>query len=748
MFFFLDYVRVQDTKDVEENTENTLMELTKEKSDNISLTLSRIQAENENISEWMAQFIDADVSDKLNEEYTKRSDGTIIRKSKGRENLPSSNIFVSTKNKDEKTIIEDINRTELVDDQLHNLIYNEPIIKWTYIVTKSNLLRVSPFFSMDAFEEGHSQIEDVFYQDVINNEGDSVWTKPYEDYLGSGLVITCSKSIKDKDNKIYGVACADINISSFKNMFFANSQLGDTGDLIIVDDIGNIIYHPKYEASDLDKGVVFSKSIYDEYDNEGDKNAIKKAISKEGFYKSTNVGNDKIITSNRIENTPMILLMVVDKESYLSNKTLGNDVFNVYIVFDLFVLLLLVFILYIKFSRPMNKIIGSAEKISEGDFDIINEISTNNLSGFSEINQLQSAFISMNNSMNKYILELLEKNNEISSIINTMNSSIIVIDENKDILIMNEETKKRSTYSEKEKKCYKLLYNRDKRCEDCIYENIVESKKICETNNIINNRYYRNVYYPIIDSIDNVKKIVIVSEDYTERLIVKKSLQQSEKMAGIGQLATSIAHELKNPLQTMKGALYVLEYNDSNKNAEEIKSIKNAILESEKVIDTLLDFSGINNKTNKEVNIVKIIDEVILLTRKDRIKHGIDISKDVDIGNFKINGNIEVIKIAVQNLVINAIHAVDNGGEIKIKVKNSKGKIYISVIDNGKGIIQENKNDIFNPFETTKENSGGTGIGLWITKKLISKIDGNIYINEDNKDETEIVIELIATERD
>ena len=230
-----------------------------------------------------------------------------------------------------------------------------------------------------------------------------------------------------------------------------------------------------------------------------------------------------------------------------------------------------------------------------------------------------------------------------------------------------------------------------------------------------------------------------MSHSITLDILAEKELQQMEKMAGIGQLSAAIVHELKNVLARIKGAAYVLELTgESTENSEELDTINSAISEAENVITTLLDFSR-KTSTDKKINVESIINQILLLSNKDIISKGIDVELRSDGDSILYSDGIEALKVILQNLILNAIQASEEGGHIWIRIQKTDSEMSIGVKDDGPGIQIEPKEKIFEPFVTTKEK--GNGIGLWITRRMTESLGGGINI-EETEDTTEFVIRI------
>lgn len=234
--------------------------------------------------------------------------------------------------------------------------------------------------------------------------------------------------------------------------------------------------------------------------------------------------------------------------------------------------------------------------------------------------------------------------------------------------------------------------------------------------------------YPL--SLENQNKgLVIIIEDITEINKIKQQMQRNDKLAAVGELATGIAHEIRNPLaiikmiaQTMRGEL------KENKEAiHELEVIDEEVERANKVIKSLMEFGKPSNNEKKHYLIDEIIDDVLIIVNKYISQHNVKIFyKRVETPYTKLDK--EQLKQAFVNLIFNAVDAMPNGGELILSTEYSPEKwIKVSFQDNGEGIAEKNIDKIFSPFFTTKDE--GTGLGLSIVHRIIEDHNGIIKVS-------------------
>ena len=223
-------------------------------------------------------------------------------------------------------------------------------------------------------------------------------------------------------------------------------------------------------------------------------------------------------------------------------------------------------------------------------------------------------------------------------------------------------------------------------------------------------------------------------------------LVRSEKLAAIGQLAASVAHELRNPLGVMKNIVYyfnLLKWDKDNLNRIDIKDItKNlTILSSEidnadKVISDLLEFTNIKKPVLHKENINIIVKETL---NRLQISDSIELMLELDsLPNISVDALH--IRQVFDNIIINALQAMERGGELKIKTSQQVDFIMISFTDTGSGIPEENLERIFEPLFTTKAK--GTGLGLSVCTSLIEKHKGKLEVKSEAGKGTTFIVYL------
>ncbi len=235
--------------------------------------------------------------------------------------------------------------------------------------------------------------------------------------------------------------------------------------------------------------------------------------------------------------------------------------------------------------------------------------------------------------------------------------------------------------------------------------------------------------FPLDDSSSEFSNILIMVKDITQLRLSESQILQKNKMAAVGQLAAGVAHEIRNPLGLIRNYSYILKNNlyDDEKVKKSINIIEDSVEKSSNIIDNLLNFSRISSDRCEKINLRRFITKIIDLEKKTLEKNNIDYkivcSKDIICCTSQ-----ESLKHIFVNLISNSIDALPNGGLIRIQCNKNDGMLSIKFSDNGTGISEENLENIFNPFFTTKQVGKGTGLGLYITYNEVQKYGGAIRV--------------------
>lgn len=218
-----------------------------------------------------------------------------------------------------------------------------------------------------------------------------------------------------------------------------------------------------------------------------------------------------------------------------------------------------------------------------------------------------------------------------------------------------------------------------------------------------------------------------------------QELLRADKLKAVGILAAGMAHEIKNPLASLKGMTQILPENlkDPEFVGKYAEMVPRQLDRLNLIVEDLLKLGKPPRFAKVELDPNKVLEEVISF-QKDRCeKKGIRISKELSEG-LKIKADPQQLHQAFLNLLLNAMESMPDGGELKIQSAKRKDKICIEFSDTGKGIPLKDLKNIFDPFFTTKE--GGTGMGLAVVYRMIKGHGGEIEVASKENEGTKFTI--------
>jgi len=246
--------------------------------------------------------------------------------------------------------------------------------------------------------------------------------------------------------------------------------------------------------------------------------------------------------------------------------------------------------------------------------------------------------------------------------------------------------------------------------------------------------YGGNIYeidiYPLQPEGDETTQLLIILEDRTLERIEEQKMLHANKMAAIGQLASGVAHELRNPLGVIRNSSFILQDIDSLEEDERqvaINAIDNSVNRSRKIIDNLLNFSRLSSDHVEEILLRDFIDETTRLFKKQFDENQIQL-RVTCLETCTLVVNTEAFKHILINLISNAVDAMPGGGDITIGCDNTKDGMLFYVKDSGMGIDETSLEKIFDPFFTTKPIGKGTGLGLYIVYSEAEKIGATLKV--------------------
>ncbi|SDJ70339.1 ATP-binding protein [Sediminibacillus albus] len=234
--------------------------------------------------------------------------------------------------------------------------------------------------------------------------------------------------------------------------------------------------------------------------------------------------------------------------------------------------------------------------------------------------------------------------------------------------------------------------------------------------------------------------LISVTKDIQDKKEAEEMMIRSEKMSVAGQLAAGVAHEIRNPLTSIKGFLQLLQAGIDRKE-EYYKIMVDEIEKIETITSELLFISKPMTDDKKKELLSELLSDVITLMKSQAKLKNVDICMDLDEKQYIYCDRSQIKQVFI-NLIKNAIEAMKDGGKVFVVADTHKDFCQIDIIDEGPGIPENLIHKLKEPFFTTKKD--GTGLGLMISNQIVEKHNGSleIYRNKEKGSTFRVIIPL------
>ncbi|WP_400247889.1 PAS domain S-box protein [Niallia sp. JL1B1071] len=250
---------------------------------------------------------------------------------------------------------------------------------------------------------------------------------------------------------------------------------------------------------------------------------------------------------------------------------------------------------------------------------------------------------------------------------------------------------------------------------------------------------------PFLDKNNKPYQYLAIRNDITEKKRTEDVLHRQDKLAAVGQLAAGVAHEIRNPLTSIKGYAEFLSMDEREMDRQEYFDI--ILDEIERVNSIVEEFMLLSKPTVSVLEkkpIRPIMDNVASILDYQLRKNKIQLHRSYENPNLFVECDENKLKQVFLNFIKNAVEAMPNGGSIDITVKKENENISIIIKDSGIGMSKEQLKKLGEPFFTTKKD--GNGLGLMVSFKIIENLNGKVYIESDPGKGTSFHITLPAVD--
>src|SRR5579872_3773496 len=217
------------------------------------------------------------------------------------------------------------------------------------------------------------------------------------------------------------------------------------------------------------------------------------------------------------------------------------------------------------------------------------------------------------------------------------------------------------------------------------------------------------------------------SRDEIERLH-RTQMSRAEHLATLGEMATGLAHEIRNPLAGIAGVIEIIgrDLPGTSPARAVVKDVRQEIARINHIVTDLLQTARPHPPKVRRSDLNTTVEHAVMLGRQQALAKSVEISLHKDSSLPEVEHDSDQIHQVLLNLLLNALQAIDKNGEVTVSVQKQGMHVFVEVADNGRGIPPENLPNIFRPFFTTKGD--GTGLGLSLARRIVEDHQGRIDV--------------------
>jgi signal transduction histidine kinase len=345
----------------------------------------------------------------------------------------------------------------------------------------------------------------------------------------------------------------------------------------------------------------------------------------------------------------------------------------------------------------------------------------------------------------------------ISYLLQAVNESIIILDSSKEVTSNNDAAlilfqSERKEFSE----LFKNILSTNIEFNNIISQALKQHIHIVEKKLSIflpnDNEIYVKMNVESLGEEETIQGVILTFKDVQSITELENNLFRSMKFGIITNLASSISHEIKNPLSAMamhseilKNKLETLDFQDKNKAQISINTLQNEVKRLNGIIQQFLSLARPSKLKLELININNMVNDVITLIQQQAQEQNIKINTNLQMKLDTIYGEENQLKQVLLNLILNAFAVMPDGGTLDIQTKSKNHKFSIEISDSGYGIPKKIQSKIFDLYFTTKKDGGG--IGLSICKNILEAHEGKIYFKSKINKGTTFILEFPLKEQ-
>ena len=382
-------------------------------------------------------------------------------------------------------------------------------------------------------------------------------------------------------------------------------------------------------------------------------------------------------------------------------------------------------------SRPVRYLAEQCNQMSAGDLETQLEMDRQD-----EIGVLAQSFNQMIRRLQDNARKLLEAKQFNEDILRSLTTGVLVMDQEGMVLNQNEAANRLLSPSLSEQGTHKAFVTLLKEQLDdlLLLSRSIDQLYVLQEEAGDEKRYYATSAAPLTNSQGVTTGAIFSFNDITERKRLEMRMERVNRMAYTGQLASGLAHEIRNPLAGMKTSIQVLKRRlvttEEDRNSALFDNVLHEIDRLNKLVSELLDFAKPHYPDLRRIDIKSVLERTLALISPSAEEHQIDLVYRQGAQPVEIKGDENQTEQILLNVISNAINASSSRDRILIRIEPRHSEVeksvQVVVQDEGKGIAEADLDKVFDPFFTT--HATGTGLGLSVVQKLMTDMGGEIQM--------------------